>query len=152
MKLVVFDALPNLHAVLVHFPIGLLGAAVAADLVALAARPGPRRFGITLLYLAGTVCLAVAYVAGRDAAPAVYTPGMAHAAVGDHWSLALVVTLYFALVTLARLGAEWLVSPRSWWTRAVFAAGGVAGLAGLLVVADLGGQLVYRWGVGVAAR
>ena len=85
-----FDALPNLHAVLVHFPIGLLGTAVVADIAALA---GPTqmifRSRITLLYVAGTACLAATYLAGRAAAMYVYTPGMAHSVVLNHWNLAL---------------------------------------------------------------
>ena len=148
-----FDALPNLHAVLVHFPIGLLGTAVVADIAALA---GPTqmifRSRITLLYVAGTACLAATYLAGRAAAMYVYTPGMAHSVVLNHWNLALAVTTYFGTLTVARLCAARLSRPTGWKVQGLFAAAGLAGLAGLLVAADRGGQLVYRWGVGVVAR
>ena len=148
-----FDALPNLHAVLVHFPIGLLGTAVVADIAALAG-PTQRIFRsrITLLYVAGTACLAATYLAGRAAAMYVYTPGMAHSVVLNHWNLALAVTTYFGTLTVARLCAARLSRPTGWKVQGLFAGAGLAGLAGLLVAADRGGQLVYRWGVGVVAR
>ncbi len=149
----VFDALPNLHAGLVHFPIGLLGTAVVADIAALAGSTQMIfRSRITLLYVAGTACLAATYLAGRAAAMYVYTPGMAHSVVLNHWNLALAVTTYFGTLTVARLYAARLSRPIGWKVQGLFAAAGLAGLVGLLVAADRGGQLVYRWGVGVVAR
>ena len=74
--------LPNLHAALVHFPIGLLTAAVIADLVAgIRSKNEPLRPAVTALHILGTLSLIAAYIAGRSAASTVFTPGMAHGIV-----------------------------------------------------------------------
>ena len=96
--------------------------------------------------------LVAAYLAGRQAAAVVFTPGMAHATVLDHWNLALIVTVYFVILSVGRLAAARTGRLTSTQLRSLLAAVGTAGFVGLLIVADHGGQLVYRWGVGVAAR
>ena len=146
------DTLPNLHAALVHFPIGLLFTAVAADLTALATpQRAPLKPAATGLHLAGTGCLIATYVAGRSAAMTVFTPGMAHGLVHDHWNLALVVMIYFGVLTVGRVCAVRVVTDASWRLWGVLMVAGIVGLLGLAVAAERGGQLVYRWGVGVAA-
>jgi len=163
------DWAPNAHALVVHLPIGLLVTAVAAELVALLrGRPEPASTVSTALYTAGWLTLAAAYLTGRAAAPEVYTPGLAIPVVDRHWSLALWCLAYFGALTAARL---WVMGvpgrpPRQGGTgeaparadatrrRAARLAFGAAGLAGLLLLAataELGGRLVYQYGVGVAA-
>lgn len=162
------DWAPNAHALIVHLPIGLLVAAFAAELVALLRRrPEPVATVSTALYAAGWLTLAAAYLTGRAAAPEVYTPGLAVPVVDRHWTLALWCLLYFGALTAGRL---WVLGisgrPRAGGTgetpagavatrgRAAHLAFGAAGLAGLLLLAataELGGRLVYQYGVGVAA-
>jgi len=144
-------ALPNLHAALVHFPIGLLTAAVIADLAAVTRlSQEPLRPAVTALHVLGTLTLVVTYIAGRSAASTVFTPGMAHGIVNEHWTLALGVTIYFVVLTVLRLTAGWIITNRRWTLWAVLMIGGVMGLFWLILTADHGGQLVYRWGIGVA--
>ena len=161
------DWTPNAHALVVHLPIGLLVAAFAAELVALLRRrPEPVATVSTALYAAGWLTLAAAYFTGRAAAPEVYTPGLAVPVVDRHWNVALWCLLYFGALTAGRL---WVLGipgrPRAGGTgetpagavatrRAAHLAFGAAGLAGLLLLAataELGGRLVYQYGVGVAA-
>ena len=162
------DWAPNAHALVVHLPIGLLVTAFAAELVALMRRrPDPVATVSTALYAAGWLTLAAAYLTGRAAAPEVYTPGLAVPVVDRHWTLALWCLLYFGTLTAGRL---WVLGipgrpPRAGDTgethagavprrRAAHLAFGAAGLAGLLLLAataELGGRLVYQYGVGVAA-
>ena len=163
------DWAPNAHALIVHLPIGLLVTAFAAELVVLLRRrPEPVATVSTALYAAGWLTLAAAYLTGRAAAPEVYTPGLAVPVVDRHWTLALWCLLYFGALTAGRL---WVLGvpgrpPRAGGAsgtsegsaatrrRAAHLAFGAAGLAGLLLLAataELGGRLVYRYGVGVAA-
>ena len=163
------DWAPNAHALVVHLPIGLLVTAFAAELVALLRRrPEPVSTVSTALYATGWLTLAAAYLTGRAAAPEVYTPGLAVPVVDGHWSLALWCLLYFGALTAARL---WMMGvpgrpPRASGAgetpaqavatrrRAAHLAFGAAGLAGLLLLAataELGGRLVYQYGVGVSA-
>ena len=147
-----FDALPNLHAALVHFPIALLITAVAADFAAIVTpRHDPVRPTAIALHLAGTVALVATYLSGRSAAMTVFTPGMAHAAVQTHWNIALGTTVYFGALTASRLWAGHVFTEARWRLWAVLMVAGLVGVAGLAATADRGGQLVYRWGVGVMA-
>ena len=168
------DWAPNAHALIVHLPIGLLVAAFAAELVALLRRrPETVATVSTALYAAGWLTLAAAYLSGRAAAPEVYTPGLAVPVVDRHWTWALWCLLYFGALTAGRL---WVLGvpgrparaggtgetpagpapagPAATRRRAAHLALGAAGLAGLLLLAataELGGRLVYQYGVGVAA-
>ena len=162
------DWAPNAHALIVHLPIGLLVTAFAAELVALLRRrPEPVASVSTALYAAGWLTLAAAYLTGRAAAPEVYTPALAVPVVDRHWTLALWCLVYSGALTAGRL---WVLGipgrpPRAGGAgetnagaiprrRAAHLAFGAAGLAGLLLLAataELGGRLVYQFGVGVAA-
>jgi uncharacterized membrane protein len=146
------DWAPNLHALIVHLPIGLLVTAVVADLVAMLRRdPSALVTVSTGLYLVGTVTLVTAYLTGRNAAPVVFTPGMAQSVVVQHWDRALWCVWYFALVTTGRV---WVRLAGGAPRRIVTLALGSAGLAGLILLtqtAELGARLVYEHGVGVAA-
>ena len=163
------DWAPNAHALIVHLPIGLLVTAFATELVALLRRrPEPVASVSTALYAAGWLTLAAAYLTGRAAAPEVYTPGLAVPVVDRHWTVALWCLLYFGALTAGRLWVmgvpgrpapaggtgETPAGPATTRRRVAHLAFGAAGLTGLLLLAataELGGRLVYQYGVGVAA-
>ena len=149
---VVTDWAPNLHPLLVHFPIALLVTAAVADTASLVFRSHPwLRQLATGLYVAGAVMLIAAYFTGRSAATTVRVPGMAHAVVDEHWTWALRTTVYVCTVAAGRLAGT--VLGRTWHpylTRALVVAS-VLGLALVLQTAERGGRLVYEYGVGVAA-
>ena len=163
------DWAPNAHALIVHLPIGLLVTAFAAELVTLMRRrPEPVAAVSTALYAAGWLTLAAAYLTGRAAAPEVYTPGLAVPVVDRHWTLALWCLLYFGALTAGRLwvlgvpgrparaggpggASEGPAATRRGAAHLAFGAAGLAGLLLLAATAELGGRLVYRYGVGVAA-
>ena len=143
---------PNPHAVIVHFPIGLLVTAVVADLIAMLRRDPSIVVSVsTGLYLAGTVSLVAAYLTGRSGAAEVYTPGMAHAVVTRHWEWALWCVWYFGLLTTGRVGLRLATGVPCRVVTAALALAGLAGLVLLTKTAELGGRLVYQYGVGVAA-
>ncbi len=144
------DWAPNLHPLIVHFPIAWLIAAFAVDLVSLAL-PRARWAEATAacLYPAGAVSALAAYFSGREAAAAVLMPGMAQPVLLDHWNWALATTVYFAVVAALRLvvafsGRE--LTPR---LRASSAAVGFAGLLLLVHTGEQGARLVYEHGVGI---
>ena len=145
---------PNLHPLVVHYPIALLSAAVAVDLVAWALRRNlPLRNGATLLYVLGTGGAVAAYLTGRAASQTIWLPGMAQAVIGEHWSWAFRTVWFFGVVTVARL--VFLRPPgrvRSHTLVAAFALAGLVGLFLLVETGDRGGQLVYEQGVGALRR
>ena len=137
---------PNLHPFLVHFPIALLVTAVIIDWAGILSRPATRTPFTTALYFAGTLTLVGTFLTGRDAAQTVLLPGMAHAVVEDHRAWATGCLWVFVGVTALRLGLRGQTT-RS-YVRLLLATGGLVGVALLVRTADLGGQLVYKYGVG----
>jgi uncharacterized membrane protein len=144
------DWAPNIHPLLVHFPIALLITAVGLDVAGWVRRRNrPLRQAATLLYVLGTGAAVAAYFTGRAASQAIWLPGMAHAVVKEHWDWAFRTVWFFAIVTGLRLV---LLRPtRRDPGHVIVAALALAGLLGiglLLETGDRGGRLVYRHGVG----
>jgi uncharacterized membrane protein len=141
---------PNLHPLLVHFPIAWLTAALIVDLISLALpRAAWAETMADVLYPTGAVSAWVTYLSGRQAAATVLTPGMAHALVLDHWNWALATTVCFTGVAAVRLFIFWRKAP-SFWTRAVLTAAALAGMLLLFQTGERGARLVYEHGVGVS--
>jgi len=145
------DWAPNAHALVVHLPIGLLVTAVFVDLLAVVRQNRATLGRVSIgLHLTGTAMLIVAYVTGRNAAPEVFTPGLAQAVVAQHWDQALWCVWYFGLATVGRAALE--MRHELGRNAAVgLAVVGVGGVLLLATTAELGGRLVYEHGVGVAA-
>ncbi len=143
---------PNIHPLLVHFPIALLCAAAAVDVVAWAfRRNGTLRQVATLLYVLGTCGAVAAYVTGRAASQIIWFPGMAQAVLREHWDWALRTVWFFGIVTVARL--VFLRPSRrdpSPSIVATFALVGLVGIGLLIETGDRGGRLVFQQGVGTA--
>ena len=141
---------PNVHPMIVHFPIVVVVFAVLADLLHLV-RPRTPGAGTVApsLYLLGAIASVSALVSGRMAASTVFTPGMAHGLVAEHGTWALATTISFAVLATLRLVGR-LVGLRD--TRAIRLLFLGLGLAVLLLVqqtAERGARLVYEQGVGV---
>jgi len=149
-----FDLLPawapNLHPIVVHFPIAWLTAALIVDLIALALpRTAWAETMASVLYPTGAVSALVTYFSGRQAAATVLIPGMAHALVLDHWNWALATTICFTGVAVARLVFLYRRTVPSFWTRAALTAVALAGMLLLFQTGERGARLVYEQGVGV---
>jgi uncharacterized membrane protein len=143
---------PNVHPMLVHFPIALLFTSVLLDLLAY---PLPGRARVLLrdvgsvLGVVGTCAAVVTYLTGRAAAQTVLIPGMAHALVNAHWEWAFWTLWYFAVLAVVRvviLLKGRAISPR---VTAALAVTGLIGLGLLFETADRGAELVFGQGVGV---
>jgi uncharacterized membrane protein len=142
---------PNLHPILVHFPIAWLIAAIVVDCVSLILpRPTWAEVTATVLYPAGAVSALATYLTGREAAATVFTPGLAHAVVQQHWNWALATTIFFGALSTLRLTLFFVKRRPSFAGRAALTAAGLAGLILLFYTGELGARLVYQYGVGVS--
>lgn len=144
------DWAPNIHPVLVHFPIAWLIAAIVVDLVSLVLpRPKWAVTTASLLYPAGAASALLTYLTGRQAASTVWTPGLAHAIVQQHWNWALATTLFFAGLAGFRLALLFTHREPAYPGRLALAAAALGGLVLLFYTSELGARLVYEYGVGV---
>jgi len=148
--------LPNLHPVLVHFPIAWLVAALVFDLACVVMRRSVwlDRAAVSLYALA-VLAAGVAIWAGRLAADQIGAVSVdVERLVGEHGDWAFLTLLFAVGVTVFRLEIAWRDRKETILrlTRARFLALLLA-LAGQWVLAetaDRGAQLVYRHGVAVA--
>lgn len=147
------DWAPNLHPLIVHFPIAWLIGAVVVDLASLV-RPRETwaETAATSLYTAGAVAALGAYLSGRQAAAGVLTPGMAHPVVLEHWNWGLATTVYFTAVASVHLVVTLRGTRLRLRTRAGVAAAGLAGMLLIFQTAERGARLVYEHGLGVMPR
>lgn len=155
-SLLSLTSLPNLHPALVHFPIALLPAALALDLVVrwTGGRPDLDRVAAGV-WVAGALSAWIALEAGEAAAETLLhlTP-RAEAALAEHsdlghwafWLFALLAAVR-ATLTLRERGRSRVVFGALRWG---LVAAAVAALVLMAVAADHGGALVYGHGIGVA--
>ena len=147
------DWAPNVHPLVVHFPIALLFVGALVDAVALAVRERHAwvRTSAVGLYALGALGTAVAFLTGRDASNKVDLPAQALTTLNAHADWALYLVWFAGLYALLRLAAlYWKPDYRL----AVHLPLALLGLVGLVLVqqtAERGGRLVYQHGVAVAA-
>ena len=145
------DWAPNIHPMIVHFPIALLVGALGADLLSLILRRWEwLRPATVALYIVGGASAVFTYFTGTWAADSVSIAAEAQSLLTEHSNLAWWTMWFFGVYALVRLGAHV-------WSRTR----GVRALQGLLLLVALGGsyllyetgdhgaEMVYRYGVGV---
>lgn len=132
-----------LHAALVHFPMGLLPASVAADLLGLLGVGGPWGPMAFWMLAAGLAAGGAAAVAGLIDLLALGAGHPASRTGTAHLAAASTALTLFLGSLLVREGPD---ATAGAWAVVLSAAGAAA----LFLGGWLGGQLVYRHGVGTA--
>jgi uncharacterized membrane protein len=146
----------EIHPMLVHFPIVLWISAETIAVVILL-RDGDlsarQQWPTVAFYslLAGTAFAFIAALFGDIALDQAVAAGFAAGPMEIHETVAVITLSIFALHAVLRILAIWrrypLTGIRGWLSEVP----GLVGIAGLLVTAYLGGELVYHMGVNVAA-
>ena len=142
---------PNLHPLLVHFPVTLLVLAVAVDMTSLLmpARPALRDTA-TLFYCAGAFMAMAAYFSGLSAAQGTPVSPGESAAVTAHFTWANRTTWFFVFFASLRIAFSYIWQPTARWAAVVVFVAALAGIGMLVMTAEHGGRLVFRHGLGVA--
>lgn len=139
--------MPNLHPLIVHFPIALLMTSVALDWTHhLWPRFNLER-GALITHLLGWVASLFTVATGLLAARSLSVEGPAVSALASHRALGLAVVVVFGLLGVCRLRNP-NPSPR---LRIVHFLVQIAGLALVAASGYMGGELVFTYGLGVAA-
>ena len=142
---------PNLHPLVVHFPIALLFTAAAVDLAGLLMPDSkPVRDTGTWLYIAGAATAVLAYFTGYTAAQAAALTAETEALVDAHADRAFAATWLFAFFASLRLAMSYLFHPGRALRIGAFVVA-VAGLGALVQTALHGARLVFEQGLGVRA-
>lgn len=142
------SSLKNLHPLVVHFPITLFSLFFCADsLGCLLKKIAWRHFATGLLYL-GTFSAMLTIILGLQAAYSVEHNDMAHNIMLRHQTFGISLTLLAFFLSLRRFFAH-----KNFLNEANY---GYLSLSALLVIlmiftADLGGLMVYKYGVAVDA-
>jgi len=143
---------PNLHPLVIHFPIVLVLLALLADAIGVI-RPSPSLAATAVaVYALAALSALVALLTGGDASREVFIPGMAHPMVEDHRHWAFATT--FALIAVAVVrGVIQAVGrqPGGRGRRIVLLAITIALAVLVEQTAERGARLVYEEGIGVVA-
>jgi uncharacterized membrane protein len=146
------DWIPNVHPMVVHFPIASILIAFLFDLAAtILKKQNWLRYSAFGLYAISALGAIAAFLSGRQAADVVDIPPAAYPVISEHADLALVtmiVLISYAIIKFVLLWKKWdLKTP----VAVLLLVAGSVGIALIAKTAEHGAELVYRYGVGVAA-
>jgi uncharacterized membrane protein len=144
---------PNIHPLVIHFPIVLLMTAAVVDLVDVAFERSPwLKAATTTLYVTGAISLIVAFVTGTQAGSTVLVPGMAYPVLKAHRQWALVTMTYCIVVAALRLALLRGDGGRSRRRRVALLGIGLVSVFLIQQTAERGARLVYEFGTGIIGR
>ncbi|MBM62656.1 MAG: hypothetical protein CL484_06875 [Acidobacteria bacterium] len=146
------DWAPNIHPLLVHFPISILLAATLFDFIG-CIRPSSAfiRDSATWLYCAGGFLTLAAYFSGLDAASGATVSFEAKPDVSAHFRWADRTTWFFIFFASLRLAISFIWQTTSKWVRVPSFLVSLIGLWLLIATFELGGRLVFQHGLGVSS-
>jgi uncharacterized membrane protein len=145
-----------IHPMLVHFPIVLLITTVVMDIIGLLIKKDlAERQCLPLIALSalllGTLSAGIAAIFGDIAFDKAISLGFPSGPLDTHETLALITITVFSIQCLLRLLAVWRKYHLLGFIGWISALPGMVGVVLLIVAAYFGGELVYHFGVNVAA-
>lgn len=145
------DWAPNWHPLFIHFPIVLIIFAFLVDISKAIFKKVQWLSSMALiLYIGGTIFALITYLTGKQAADSVSFPPEAYPVVSTHADYALYTIIFLIGYVVIRI----FLSFKKWDTRnSIMGIMVLLGFVGVLFVqqtAELGGKLVYKYGVGTA--
>jgi uncharacterized membrane protein len=144
---------PNLHPLVIHFPIVLVMTAAVVDVVDVAfERSAWLKAATTTLYVMGALSLVVTFLTGIQAEETVLVPGMAYPVLKAHRQWALVTMAYCIVVAALRLVVLRGNGGRSRRRRIAMLGMGLVSVVLIQQTAERGARLVYEFGTGIIGR
>ena len=138
--------MPNIHPLIVHFPIALLTISVLLEMIGRVRKQADLSRAGWWTQLAGTIGLIAAVLTGLVAKDGLRLASGGGAYLDTHQELAFFNSVLFTVLLLWRVASRTrLPSSNQAWYFIIF----VAGVASLWIAAWVGGELVYRFGTGV---
>ncbi|HRK52701.1 MAG TPA: hypothetical protein PK185_02235 [Cyclobacteriaceae bacterium] len=149
METLLPDWAPNVHPMLVHFPIAIFITAIVTDLSHLLLKKEWLRKTVTALFVFAALVALVTYLSGKQAIDIVSVPMRAELTASNHSDWGLYTMLYFSAFAIVRGFLFWKEWDKKRMVAILLFCGGVAGAALIGKTADLGAKLVYKYGVGI---
>lgn len=140
---------PNVHPMLVHFPIAIFITALLFDFVKLFWNKDWLHIVVTALFGFAALMALITYLSGKQAIDIVSVPMRAELTASNHADWGLYTLLYFSLFAVLRTFLFWKKLDRKRMVAIALFCGSLAGAALIGKTADLGGKLVYKYGVGI---
>jgi uncharacterized membrane protein len=141
---------PNVHPLVIHFPIVLVMAAAVVDVVDVAFERSPwLKAATTTLYFTGAISLIVAFVTGTQAGSTVLVPGMAYPVLAEHRLWALITMTSCIVVAALRLVVLRGDGARSRKRSLALLGIGLVSVVLVQQTAERGARLVYEFGTGI---
>jgi uncharacterized membrane protein len=141
---------PNVHPLVIHFPIVLVMTAAVVDLVDVAfERSAWLKAATTTLYITGALSLIVAFLTGLQAQGTVLIPGMAYPVLAEHRQWAFITMTYCIVVAVLRLVVLRGDEARSRKRRIALLGIGLVSVVLVQQTAERGARLVYEYGTGI---
>ncbi len=146
------DWAPNIHPLIVHFPIALLLVAALIDFVGVWVRKSASvRWMATTLYTLGALTAFAALRTGEQAADMMNIPAMAQTTLTSHADWAHYTLYFFGGYALVRLIAGFADKKNRLGVSLPLFLIGAGGMFLVYQTAEHGGELVYAHGIGVQA-
>ncbi len=143
------DWAPNIHPMIVHFPIVLLILAVLFDFAGvLLTKFEWIKKSALLLYLLGTIAAAVAFITGNAASDSINIPANAFSAVNEHADWAETTLWFFVVYTIVRLLIGIFFKSLKKVIVLPVVLIGLVGIYFLYQTGDHGAKLVFGYGLG----
>jgi len=140
---------PNVHPMLVHFPIAMFITGLFFDFVKFFWKKDWLHIVVTALFVFAALSALVTYFSGKQAIDIVSVPMRAELTASNHADWGLYTLLYFSLFAAIRAFLFWKELDRKRAVAILLFCGSLAGAALISKTADLGAKLVYKYGVGV---
>jgi uncharacterized membrane protein len=140
---------PNVHPMLVHFPIAVFITALLFDFVKLFWNKDWLHIVVTVLFVFAALMALITFLSGKQAIDIVSVPMRAELTASNHADWGLYTLLYFSLFAVLRTFLFWKKLDRKRMVAIALFCGSLAGAALIGKTADLGGKLVYKYGVGI---
>jgi len=140
---------PNVHPLIIHFPIALWLVAVFFNLLSLLRPEEWIRHTTMAMYGMGALSAVVAFFSGKQAMDDVYVPFQGEMAASSHSDWGHYTLYFFIGYALLHGFVYWKKLDRKKIVAIVMFVLGTMGMGLVANTADMGGKLVYKHGVGV---